>query len=645
MLRKRFLFIAMVVGLTVGWCLLSQVGFLRSLENRTQDRLQMSRQPSSDIVLVTIDNESIKNLGVWPWGREMHAQIIDNLTAAGAKVIGYDVTFSEASQPVADASLDRAISQSNKVVLASESVLEIRGDDVPLEVTELRPIFARATAYGPTTLVPDTDGVVRRVPREVVRNQKDMYPTFAGLIVHAFNPSISVHGGLLRVPFVGGPQTFRDLSAELVYKNNFDPSQVRGKIVLVGATAADLHDEYLTPASHGQAMSGVEIQANVIQSLLEGKSLSLLTTGAQVAVLIGLALLLLGCGLVLKLRYMLVAAGLVAIGYLLTVVAVSGSGLLLPVIYPLSLIAALVVLDIAYRYRDETGRRLFIQQAFGRYVSPTVVDKLVKGEAALELGGHKEELTILFSDIRGFTTLSEKMAPEDLVHFLNEYLSGMTGAVLEQEGTVDKYIGDAVMAFWGAPLPQVDHAIRAVETALTMRTRLAKLNAHWAAQGRPTIDIGIGLNTGRVIVGNMGSEKRFDYTVIGDDVNLASRLESLTKFYGVGILVSETTLRALNGRYLTRPLDKVAVKGKKDAVKIFEVIVSLEQATPEQIELVKKFEAALQAYYARDWEKAKTLFGQFANDKTAQHLMERCDKYSIDDPGTDWDGTYVAKEK
>ena len=645
MLRKRLLFVAMVLAVTGAWCWLSQIGFVQNLENRTQDRLQFARTPSADIVLVTIDNESIQELGVWPWGRGMHGQIIENLTSAGANVIGYDVTFSEASQPAADERLKTAIDNSDRVILASESVLEIRGNDLPLEVSELRPIFGDATSYGPTTLVPDADGVVRRVPQEVQRGEQVTYQTFAGLIVHAFKPAVTVHGGLLRVPFVGGPETFESVSAASVYQNTFDPATVRGKIVLVGATASDLHDEYLTPASHGQAMSGVEIQANVIQALLEGESLRLSSTLAELAILIGLALLLLICGLTFKLRYMLVTALVISVGYVVTVVAVSGNGLLLPVVYPLSLIVAIVVLDIAYRYRDESGRRLFIQQAFGRYVSPTVVDKLVKGEAALELGGHKEELTILFSDIRGFTTLSEKMAPEDLVHFLNEYLTGMTGAVLDQEGTVDKYIGDAVMAFWGAPLPQSDHAIRAVETALTMRTRLAKLNARWAAQGRPTIDIGIGLNTGRVIVGNMGSEKRFDYTVIGDDVNLASRLESLTKFYGVGILVSEATLRELNGRYLTRPLDKVAVKGKKDAVKIFEVIVELEQATPEQIKLVKKFEAALQAYYARDWEVAKKLFSHFSSDKTAQHLMERCDKYSIDDPGTDWDGTYVAKEK
>jgi adenylate cyclase len=178
-----------------------------------------------------------------------------------------------------------------------------------------------------------------------------------------------------------------------------------------------------------------------------------------------------------------------------------------------------------------------------------------------------------------------------------------------------------------------------------MRERLAKLNTRWASQGRPTIEIGIGFNTGRVIVGNMGSEKRFDYTVIGDDVNLASRLESLTKFYGVGILISEAALRQLNGRYLTRAIDKVAVKGKKEAVKIFELIGELVSATKAQKQKVKEFEAALGAYYGREWKVAEKLFKQFKDDKTAQHFVERCDKYLAEAPGDDWDGTYVAKEK
>ena len=638
MLKKHGLFVLVIVVLTTGWCLLAQLGFLQGIENRAQDRLLAERSASADIVIVTIDNKSIQELGVWPWPRSLHAQVIENLTGAGAKVIGYDVTFSEASKAVEDKALGDVIARSGRVVLASESVLLIRGSAVPLETSELKPIWT-GTRSGPTTLVPDSDGVVRQVPREIERADGKLVPTFAGLIVGG------AHGGLLRVPFVGGPHSYAEVSAVDVINKNFAPDRFQNKIVLVGATAADLHDEYLTPFGQGQATSGVEIQANVIQSLIEGASLHLLSNTQEMLLLVSLALFMLALSLVLKLRYLLPAAAALASGYVVAIVAVAGSGLLLPAVYPLTLIGVIVVLDIAYRYRDESGRRQFIQQAFGRYVSPTVVDKLVKGESALELGGIKEELTILFSDIRGFTTLSEKMAPEDLVLFLNEYLTEMTGAVLDSEGTVDKYIGDAVMAFWGAPLPQGDHAIRAIETALTMRARLAKLNAHWASQGKPTIEIGIGLNTGRVIVGNMGSDKRFDYTVIGDDVNLASRLESLTKFYGVGILISEATLRQLNGKYLVRAVDKVAVKGKKDAVKIFEVITELDQATEEQIQGVKKFEKALASYYARDWEVAKKLFSHFTNDKTAQHFIERSDRNLADDPGKVWDGTYVAKEK
>ena len=637
------------VGLTGLLLWLQAIQFLAKVDVRLQDSLLLTRQPSEQIVLVTIDNDSIQELGVWPFPRSLHAELIETIAADEPKVIGYDVTFSEVSSLGEDQRLAEALRLAGPVVLASEAVLEIRPELAPLSVSTLEPLAVFQVGevkFGPTTLIPDADGVIRRAPLVYSTTGKDTEKSFAQLLAEVVAPELTLgEQPILRVPYVGGPGTFTGVSMAEVLKGELPENFFKDKIVLVGATAADLHDEYLTPMGGGQATAGVEIQANIIQSLLEGRELRVLDSGQIRLILILLAGISLCVCLSFRLRISAVVLASLAVAYLLGAVALSGVDILLPVLYPLALISMLFGIDVLYRYRDEHTRRRFIQTAFGRYVSPAVVAKLASGEAPLALGGTKQELTILFSDIRGFTTLSEQLPPEELVTFLNEYLSGMTDLVLHHEGTVDKYIGDAVMAFWGAPLPQTDHAVRGVLTALAMQSRLAELNQAWRAAGKPTIEIGVGLNTGRVIVGNMGSERRFDYTIIGDDVNLASRLESLTKYYGVGVLISEATKNQLGDKFLLRPLDRVAVKGKKDAVKIFEVVTLTTQATAEQLAWVARFESALKAYYRRDWAGAEKMFREFGADKTAQVFIERCQKYASDEPTSDWDGTYIAKEK
>jgi adenylate cyclase len=649
MLKGRLMFVVVsVLGAGI-WFWMYTNNFLVDLDTRLQDKLFIPRAASSQIVLVTIDNESIQELGVWPFPRSLHAEAIEFITSDDPKIIGYDVTFSEASTPLEDVRLSEALASSGLVILASEAVLEIRDQDLPLAVTTLEPLaeFAQAAkGVGPTTLIPDGDGVIREVPTAYVRKGSEIAESFALILAAATEPgSLEKQSELLRVAYVGGPGSYSQVSFAEVVRGDVPAGTFTGKTVLVGATAPDLHDEYLTPFGAGQATPGVEIQANIVQSLLEGRDVRTFAL-QHIAILFGV-LVVIGIilGLALRLRYLSAAAFLMVVGYLIVAVGLAGNDILLPIVHPLLLIVGIFGVDLLYRYRDEYARRSFIQSAFSRYVAPAVVEKLASGEAALELGGVKEELTILFSDIRGFTSLSEKMAPEELVTLLNEYLTGMTDVVLEHEGTVDKYIGDAIMAFWGAPLPQADHAVRGVSVAVAMKERLASLNDVWEAVGQPRLEIGIGLNTGKVIVGNMGSQRRFDYTVIGDDVNLASRLESLTKFYGVSILISEATLSQLGDRFLTRRLDRVAVKGKKAAVKIFEVVADNQRATDEQQDFVDAFEVAMTSYYAGEWQIALKQFKQFPQDKTAKLFVERCEEYLAKAPGKDWDGVYIAKEK
>jgi len=297
----------------------------------------------------------------------------------------------------------------------------------------------------------------------------------------------------------------------------------------------------------------------------------------------------------------------------------------------------------------EEKQRKQIRSAFQYYLSPQVVEEILKDPSKLKLGGEKKVLTVLFSDVRGFTSISEKLDPEILVSFLNEYLTPMTDLIFQHGGTLDKYMGDAIMAIFGAPLPQEDHPYKACSTAVKMLEELENLKRKWREQNLPEIDIGIGINTGPMSVGNMGSAQRFDYTVMGDAVNLASRLEGLNKLYGTRIIISEYTLREvqnLKKALFVRELDFVAVKGKKEPVKIYELL-SLTEVL-EWKDLVEGFSTALQEYRLGNFERALALFQSlreiYPDDKPTQCFISRCETLLLSPPSS-WDGVYVAETK
>jgi adenylate cyclase len=280
-------------------------------------------------------------------------------------------------------------------------------------------------------------------------------------------------------------------------------------------------------------------------------------------------------------------------------------------------------------------------------VAREVVDELLSHPEKVKLGGETKTLTILFSDIRGFTSVSEKMDAQSLVGLLNKYLAAMAEIVLENRGVVDKFIGDAIMAFWGAPLPSENHAKLAVRTALLMAHRLRECNVEWKKLNYPEIKIGIGLNTGEAVVGNIGSRDRFDYTVIGDNVNLASRLEGLTKFYGVGIIISESTAEAVKSEFAMRQIDCVAVKGKIQGVKIYEVLGFAEEKE-SYAKLIEKFGQGFELYFKKDWAGAKKVFEEILaenpDDGPSKVLKERMAEF-LTAPPADFDGVYHLKFK
>jgi adenylate cyclase len=354
-----------------------------------------------------------------------------------------------------------------------------------------------------------------------------------------------------------------------------DPAVFRDKIVFVGVTAAGLHDVFETPFARGK-MPGIQIHAAVADDILSGRFMRPATRTSRVAIVLLSAL---AAGVIATLLPAWYAAAAVvvlagAVGW--TASAVFARGLWINLSQPVLAMALALFGGVSYQYFVEGREKRQVKRLFGRYVSKDIYDRLVADPSLARLGGQRREMTVLFSDIRGFTTVSESGAPEEIVAFLNVYFTRMVEVVFRHGGTVDKFVGDMVMALFGAPLDDPEHADHAVAAALEMLDELRRLNDAWRAEGRPALDIGIGINTGPMIAGNIGSEAIMSYTVIGDAVNLGSRLESLNKNYGTRIIISDATRSCLKGDYVFRPLGDVVVKGKTKAVPIFEVVARSE---------------------------------------------------------------------
>ena len=543
----------------------------------------------------------------------------------------------------------------------------------------LESLQSRAVGAGHFNPVPDPDGVVRRVPmlieydgayygslslemaRQVQAESREVRPEFGEPLFggRAYPGLEWLHVGKARVPvdrsvqalvpYRGPRGSFAYLSATDVLERRVDKSQLEGAVVLVGTTAPGLLDLRATPV--GEAYPGVEVHANLIAGILDGsiKQLPEYTLGAEVVMLLvfGLAMAVL-VPLLAPLPATL-ASGALAGGFLLLNLATwTWGNLALPMASGLLMLALMFVLNMSYGYFVETRGKRQLTGLFGHYVPPELVDEMAHDPDSYSLAAESRELTVLFSDVRGFTSISEGLKPRELSELMNEFLTPMTRVIHENRGTIDKYMGDAIMAFWGAPLGDEEHARHALRAAIDMQASLLALNARFADRGWPTMQIGIGINTGPMSVGNMGSEFRVAYTVLGDAVNLGSRLEALTKVYGVTILVSETT-RAATPEFVYREVDRVRVKGKEQPVRIFEPIgLRGELDAKWQDELAHHAEA-LKSYRARDWDGAEIGFLNLARTSRAPGLYKlyvaRIGELRRQSPGPDWDGVYTFTQK
>jgi adenylate cyclase len=453
------------------------------------------------------------------------------------------------------------------------------------------------------------------------------------------------------VPYRGGQGSFPYISAVDVLEGRADPKQLEGVVALLGTTAAGLLDLRATPV--GSTYAGVEIHANMVAGMLDG---SIKKSPTAIAGMESWMLLLLGLIVaVLSGRASPVQAMFIAVGTSLLVTIVNillwaSFSVVLPLASPLLLIAVLFVMNMSYGYLAEERTKRLYKDRFGQYVSPEVIEEMIANPQLLEsMEGTSRNMTVLFSDIRNFTGISEGMQPKDLMRMMNEYLTPMTRLIIDKnkyQGTIDKYIGDAIMAFWGAPLFDNKHAQHGVMAALEMQKLAAELSVRFKAQGWAEIRIGVGLNTGTMAVGNMGSSFRRAYTVLGDPVNLAARLEGLTKEYGVGILVSESTREAAPDIVYCE-LDRVRVKGKGLAVSIYQPIGVPAEVSTEQMERINRIQQMLLLYRSQQWDEAIAILQRMpkTDEVLVKLYLHRITEMREHPPGKEWDGVTAFTTK
>jgi len=623
--KRTGIYISLGVVILLFLFFLTQSRLFNALEEKSLDlrfALRGPIEPGPETVIAAIDEKSINKLGRWPWPRSVWGRVVDLLTQEGAAVIVFDVFFSEKESVASDDLFQRAIRRSRRVVLpvvfnfTEEGYREsgftdkkldyltpsayamIKDGDAsfsPLRAKLVLPTLLRFSAFARSlahiNMLPDGDGTLRW---EVlaIQYQGDYYAPIGlqaarlyrglGKTDLALDYQGSVRLGDVNIPtdrfgrmlinYRGPNGTFPAYSVSDILDRKTPAGAFRNKIVLIGATAVGIYDLRVTPFSPN--MPGIEKHASVVDNILHGDFIE--QTGPLVILFM---IILFGgiLGIYLPRFGARAGAGLfvgLLAGYMLFVYYLfAAHGIWFNFVYPSSALFFGYTSQTAYRFFTEERRARDIRKMFSSYVSKRIVDELIRDPDKAKLGGERKEITVLFSDIRGFTTFSEKYEPEEVVSILNEYLGAMTDIVFAHDGTLDKFVGDAIMALWGAPVGQPDHAERAIRCALDMIQRLKELQEKWAAEDKPVLDIGIGINTGEMVVGNMGADgKKMDYTVIGDHVNLGARVEGLTRQYNNHIIITEFTYGKVNNVAEVKALGTVTVKGKEKPVEIYDLV-------------------------------------------------------------------------
>jgi adenylate cyclase len=668
------------------------------------------------VVICAVDAASIDRYGQWPWSRARMAGLVDRLAAAGARVLAFDVVFSEPSRADEvvdltreDEALAAALARAGNAVLgyyfrrdgaeerAAGTAPPGGGDPANLEASAVEQVlgepsggfavvrrqvvepnldlFAAAAASQGFFSTEGRRGGVTRSYDLVVAYGDRYYPALAlRAVALAAGATLRLEPGTGTLPrlllggrlvetddrgalwltYLGPAGTFPTFSAADVLEDRFAAGTLDGKIVFFGATEPGIGDLNATP--FGGEVPGVEVHATAADNLLAGRSVY---DGALQGTLSLAALLLLGPLVALAVagirRYALavgLAAALLLAWPAAAYAAFRSADWHLALVGPAASGLLALVATLAYRLGFADRQARWLRGTFSRYVSPAVVAELTAHPERVRLGGERREMTVLFADLRGFTTVAEGLDPVAVTRLLNRFFTPTTRRVLAAGGTLDKYMGDALMAFFGAPLLQADHARRACRAALGLSRELVRLNAEpppaGARPGPAQLAIGVGIASGEMVVGNLGSEEVFDYTVVGDTVNLGSRIEGLNRLYGTEILVSDATAAAAREEFLFREVDRVRVKGKRVPVSLFELVAEA-PGEARQRQRVERFEVALEAYRKRDFSRARQLFtsllGDFSDDGPAHVYVERCRHFLATPPPDDWDAVETLTSK
>ncbi len=679
------------------------------------------------IVIVDIDEKSLKKEGHWPWPRRKIANLIEDLFKSQAAVVGLDIMFPEKERNPVDLITERlehhdtlnkneispelksirnqfdgdrylASIVSRYPVVLGFTFSNKKGEStgkLPLPISfaglnkellnnieEMRIFKANIAAIqtdkipaGFFNVVPESDGVIRKSAL-LYKYNGEVYPSLALELARLYLPpgDIVLSGELvgdrnslnkitspgmdshidskadIYIPYRGRQGSYLYLSATDILKGDFDKKMVQDSIILIGTTAEGLYDLRSTPVEN--IYPGVEIHANVLSGLLDGvyPEKPTFVDGAYFTELVVL-------GLLCVLLFPFLSPVSISVLSLILIAGHIGLSLWLwqfqNLIYPFVHVALMIFLvvswNLIYGFKSEFATRRRLVSRFGQYVPPALVDEMNKDpQGEFGLDGESRVMTVLFADIRSFTTISESLEANELKKLLNYFFTPMTRIIFNKRGTIDKYVGDMIMAFWGAPLKDENHQSNAITAALEMLKIVKEMKPELDKRGWPEINIGIGLNTGKMNVGDMGSEFRRAYTVIGDAVNLGSRLEGLTKFYGVSLIVSDTTMDGQD-QFIFRKLDRVRVKGKHEAVGIYEPVCAINEGSEELEKSLNKLGMAYQYYYSQNWDEAEEVFGELHESDPNRLLytlyINRIDKLRSEDLPSDWDGVFTHTSK
>lgn len=537
-------------------------------------------------------------------------------------------------------------------------------------------IISQATPYsGYFNMLPDKDGTVRRM-QSVIRHDDQLYPPLSLAALSCYlDTGIGIRFvkneegrcavdrlfigdkiiptddmGRFYINYRGGGKTFPHISITDILHRNFPAGTFKDKIVIVGATAIGIYDVRVTPMD--ELFPGAEVHANIIDMILHDSMLKKPSWGPAfyvMAVLLGtllLALLLPRSGAI---PGALIAAAL-TLCYYYTVQYIFNKGYIVELVIPLlSIISAYIIITI-YIYFAESRKKAFIKNAFSTYLAPAIVEQLIEHPDKLVLGGESRKITAFFSDVQSFTSISEKLSPQELVELLNEFLTEMTDIILQYQGTVDKFEGDAIIAFFGAPVELENQAESACRSSVMMQKKLAELRAKWKNAGKPELKMRIGLFTGDAVIGNMGSKNRMDYTMMGDTVNTAARLEGTNKNYGTYILMGENTKNKINPEeFFIREIDSIQVVGKQKPINIYELVGFQQDIDQNFRQAAESYAAGLAAYRLGNWEQAIAFFDQALeyqpNDPPTNTIRARCIEYQLTPPPSPWEGVFMMKTK